>query len=116
MLGGTVYYTISRGIVYIPLLIDDGNTYTVATKAYYIPKLPYKLISESALKKYKQLYIRPNKETGGRTIRRYFNDFIMGRATCIDGLYIVQLAPKPQYIAHALIAKRQISQTIKETA
>jgi hypothetical protein len=53
MLRGTVHYIIGRGIVYIPLLMDDGNTYTVATKAYYIPKSPYKFISESALKKYK---------------------------------------------------------------
>ena len=37
--------------------MDDGNTCTVATKAYYAPKLPYKLLSESALKKRKKLYI-----------------------------------------------------------
>ena len=54
--------------MYIPLLIDDGNTYIVAAKAYYTPKLPYKLLLESALKKYKKLYIGPNKEIGGRTI------------------------------------------------
>ena len=33
--------------------MDNGNTYTVATEAYYAPKSPYKLILESALKKYK---------------------------------------------------------------
>ena len=91
--------------------MDDSNTCTVATEAYYAPKSPYKLISESALEKRKQLYIGPDKETGGRTIRRYSDNFIVGRATCIDGLYVVQLAPKPQYIAHASTAKRQISQT-----
>jgi hypothetical protein len=74
------------------------------------------LISESALKKRKQLYIRPDKETGGRTIRRYFNDLVVGRATCINGLYVVQLAPKHQYIAHAsTTAKRQISQADRES-
>ena len=89
MSGGTIYYIIGRGIVYIPLLINDGNTYIVATKAYYIPKSPYKLILESALKKCKQLYIRPDKETGGCTIWRYFNNFIVGRATYINSLYMV---------------------------
>ena len=48
--------------------MDDGNTYMVATKAYYIPKSPYKLLLELALKKYKKLYIRSNKEIGGRII------------------------------------------------
>ena len=48
--------------------MDDGNTCTVATEAYYAPKLPYKLLSESALKKRKKLYIGPNKEIGSRTI------------------------------------------------
>jgi len=40
----------------------------VATKAFFASKLPYKLLLKSALKKRKQLYIRPNKKTGGRTI------------------------------------------------
>jgi len=48
--------------------MDDGNTYIVATKAYYTPKLPYKLLLELALKKCKKLYIRPNKEISDRTI------------------------------------------------
>jgi hypothetical protein len=48
--------------------MDDGNTCIVAAKAYYAPKSPYKLLSESALKKRKKLYIGPNKETSGRTI------------------------------------------------
>ena len=55
-------------MIYIPLLIDNGNTYTVATEAYYIPKSPYKLLLESALKKRKKLYIGPNKEIGSCTI------------------------------------------------
>jgi len=57
-----------KGMVYIPILMDDGNTCIVATKAYYIPKLPYKLLSESALKKRKKLYIGSNKKTGGYMI------------------------------------------------
>jgi hypothetical protein len=61
-------YAISKGTVYIPLLIDDGNTYTVVAKAYYTPKSPYKLLLESALKKRKKLYIRPNKKTSSRII------------------------------------------------
>ena len=48
--------------------MDDGNTCTVATEAYYAPKLPYKLLLELALKKRKKLYIGPNKRIGGRTI------------------------------------------------
>ena len=48
--------------------MDNGNIYTVATEAYYVPKSPYKLLLESSLKKRKKLYIRPNKEIGGRTI------------------------------------------------
>jgi len=54
--------------VHIPLLIDNGSTYTVATKAFFASKLPYKLLSELALKKRKQLYIGPNKETSGYII------------------------------------------------
>jgi hypothetical protein len=48
--------------------MDNGNTYTVAAKAYYIPKSPYKLFSESSLKKRKQLYIRSDKKIGGHII------------------------------------------------
>ena len=55
-------------MVYIPLLIDDSSTCTVATKAFFVTKLPYKLLLELAFKKYKKLYIRPNKETGSYTI------------------------------------------------
>jgi len=40
MLKGTIHYVISKGTVYIPLLIDNGNTYMVATKAFYVPNLP----------------------------------------------------------------------------
>ena len=68
MLGGTVYYTIGKGIVYIPLLMDNSSTCTVATKAFFASKLPYKLLLELALKKYKQLYIRPNKKINSYTI------------------------------------------------
>ena len=53
MLGGTTYYINGKGIVNIPLLIDDGSTYIVATKAFFIPELPYKLLLELALKKRK---------------------------------------------------------------
>ena len=53
MLGGTIYYIISKGTVYIPLLIDDSSTYIVATKAFFVSKLPYKLILELAFKKRK---------------------------------------------------------------
>ena len=86
--------------------MDDGNTYTVATEAYYAPKSPYKLLSESALEKRKKLYIGPNKKTGGHTIRRYSDNLVVGRATCKNGLYVVRQASKPQYIAHASTAKR----------
>ena len=53
MLGGTIYYIIGKGTVYIPLLIDDGSIYTVATKAFFVSKSPYKLILELAFKKRK---------------------------------------------------------------
>jgi len=66
--GGTTHYMIGKGTVYIPLLMDNGSTCIVATEAFFVSKLPYKLLSELALKKRKQLYIGPNKKTGGRTI------------------------------------------------
>jgi len=69
--------------------MGDGSTYMVAIKAFFASKLPYKLLLESALKKRKQLYIGPNKKIGGRTVRRYLDNFIVGRATCINGLYVV---------------------------
>jgi hypothetical protein len=50
---------------------------------------------------------------------RYFDDLVVGRATCKNGLYVIRQASKPQYIAHASTAKRQISRTaptIKEAA
>jgi len=75
--------------------MDNSSTYIVATEAFFASKLPYKLLLELALKKRKQLYIRPNKETGGRIIWRYLDNFIVGRATYINGLYMVRLAPKP---------------------
>jgi hypothetical protein len=53
MSGGTIHYIIGKGTVYIPLLIDDGSTCTVATEAFYILKLPYKLLLELAFKKCK---------------------------------------------------------------
>ena len=81
--------------MYIPLLIDDSNTYMVATKAFFAIKLPYKLLLELALKKRKQLYIGPNKEIGGRTFQRYLDDLVVGRATYINGLYVIRLALKP---------------------
>ena len=68
MLGGTIYYTISKGIVYIPLLIDNSSTYIVATKAFFVSKSPYKLILELAFKKRKQLYIGPNNKIGSYII------------------------------------------------
>ena len=40
-------------MVYISLLIDDGSTCIVATKAFFATKLPYKLLLELALKKRK---------------------------------------------------------------
>ena len=75
--------------------MDDGNTCTVATEAYYAPKSPYKLLLESALEKRKKLYIRPEKKIGGYTIRRYSDDLVVGRATCKNGLYVVRQALKP---------------------
>jgi len=82
-------------MVHIPLLIDDNSTCIVATKAVYISKSPYKLLLELALKKRKQLYIRPDKETGSYIIWRYLDDLIVGKATCINGLYVIWLALKP---------------------
>jgi hypothetical protein len=82
-------------MVHIPLLIDDSSTYTVATKAFFATKSPHKLLSESALKRRKQLYIGPDKEIGGRTFRRYLDDLVVGRATYTNGLYVIQLALKP---------------------
>ena len=96
--------------------MDDSNTCIVATEAYYTPKSLYKLLLESALEKRKKLYIGPNKETGGCTIRRYSNNLVVGRAACKNGLYVVQRASKPQYIVHAsTMAKRQISQADRES-
>ena len=95
MLGGIIYYVTGKGMVYIPLLIDNGSTYTVATEAFFVTKLPYKLLLELALKKCKQLYIRPNKEIGGRTFWRYLDNLVVGRVTYINGLYVIWLAPKP---------------------
>ena len=68
ILKGTIHYIISKGTVYIPLLINDGSTYIIAIKVFYTPKSPYRLLLESAFKKHKQLYIRPNKGTDGCTI------------------------------------------------
>ena len=53
MLRGTIYYITGKGMVYIPLLINNSNTCIVATEAFFISKLPYKLILELALKKCK---------------------------------------------------------------
>ena len=53
ILGGIIYYITGKEIIYILLLIDNNSTYTVATKAFFIIKLPYKLLLESALKKRK---------------------------------------------------------------
>jgi len=75
--------------------MDDGSTYIVATEAFFAPKLPYKLLLKSSLKKCKQLYIGPDKEIGGRTILKYFDDLVVGRATCKNGLYVVRRALKP---------------------
>ena len=88
-LGGTTYYIISKGMVHIPLLMDNNSTCIVATEAFFVSKSPYKLLLESAFKKRKQLYIRPNKEIGSRMIWRYLDNFIVGRVTCINGLYMV---------------------------
>jgi hypothetical protein len=108
-LGGTIHYATGKGTVHIPLLMDDGSTCTVATEAFFATKLPHKLLSESALEKRKQLYIGPDKETGGRTFRRYSDDSVVGRATCTNGLYVIRLAPKPQYIAHASVQQLDIN-------
>jgi hypothetical protein len=54
-------------MVHIPLLIDDGSTYTVATEAFFVTKLPYKLLLELALERRKQLYIGPDKKIGSCT-------------------------------------------------
>ena len=67
----------------------------MATEAYYAPKLPQKLLLESALKKRKQLYIGPDKEIDRRTIWRYSDDLVVGKATYKNGLYVVCLALKP---------------------
>ena len=75
----------------------------MATKAFFISKSPYKLILELAFKKRKQLYIGPNKETDSYIIWRYLDNLVVGRATYINGLYVVRLAPKPYYIAHATV-------------
>ena len=79
--------------------MDDSNTCTVATEAYYIPKSPYKLLLELALKKRKKLYIGPDKKTGGRTILKYFNDLVVGRATYKNGLYVLNAQVKASVIA-----------------
>ena len=76
-------------MVHIPVLMDDGSTCTVAIEAFYAPESPHKLLSESSLEKRKKVYIGPDKETGGRTILRYSDDLIVGRATCKTGLYVV---------------------------
>ena len=52
-LGGIIYYITGKGTVHIPLLMDNGSTCTVATKAFFVTKLPYKLLLELALKKRK---------------------------------------------------------------
>ena len=67
-LGGIIYYITGKGMVYIPLLIDDGSTCTVATKAFFITKSPYKLLLELAFEKRKQFYIRPDKGIGSYII------------------------------------------------
>ena len=68
ILGGTTHYAIGKGMVYIPLLIDNSSTCIVATKAFFTPKVPYKLLLELALKKRRQLYIGPDKEIGNYII------------------------------------------------
>jgi len=89
ILKGTIYYIISKKIIYIPLLINDSNTYTVATEAFFTSKSFYKLLLKLAFKKYKKFYIGPNKETSGRMILRYSNDLVVGRATYKNSLYVV---------------------------
>jgi hypothetical protein len=61
----------------------------VATKAFFITKSPYKLLLELALKKRKQLYIGPNKKIGSYIIWKYLDNLVVGRATYINGLYVV---------------------------
>jgi hypothetical protein len=109
MSGGTIHYAIGKGTVHIPLLMDDGSTCTVATEAFYAPKLPYKLLLESVFEKRKQLYIGPDKGTGGCTIRRYSDDLVVGRATCKNSLYVVRLALMPQYTVHASVQQLDIN-------
>jgi hypothetical protein len=75
--------------VYIPLLIDNSSTCTVATKAFFATKSPYKLLLELALKRRKQLYIRPNKKIGSHTFQRYLDNLVVGRATYTNGLYVI---------------------------
>jgi len=53
ILGGTIYYIISRGMVYIPLLRGNGSACIGAIKAFFITKLPYKLPFKLAFKKCK---------------------------------------------------------------
>ena len=48
--------------------MDNGSTCIIATEAFYIPKLLYKLLLELTFKKYKQLYIGFNKGIGSYTI------------------------------------------------
>ena len=85
------------------MLFRSSSTCIVATKAFFASKLPYKLILELAFKKRKQLYIGPDKEIGGCIIWRYLDNLVVGRATYINGLYVIQLALKPLYIAYASI-------------
>ena len=89
--------------------MDDGSTCIVATEAFYAPKSPHKLLSESAFKKCRQLYIGPDQGIGGCTIWKYSNNLIVGRVTCKNGLYVVRLAPTPQYTAHAFIQQLNIN-------
>ena len=69
--------------------MDDSSICIVVTEAFFVSKLSYKLILESAFKKCKQLYIESDKETGGCTIWRYSDDLVVSKATCINGLYVV---------------------------
>ena len=52
-LGGIIHYTTSKGTVHIPLLMDNGSTCIVAIEAFFVTKLPYKLLLKLALKKRK---------------------------------------------------------------